>query len=57
MLKRLNKVLPELILGILIYGILVQITGIWFVKDKLSYSIVDRCSFGGRNGDPYGGRH
>ena len=39
MLKRLNKVLPELILGILIYGILVQITGIWFVKDKLSYSI------------------
>ena len=39
MLKRLNKVLPELILGILIYGILVQITGIWFVIDKLSYSI------------------
>lgn len=38
MLKRLNKVLPELILGILIYGVLVQITGVWFVEDKLLYS-------------------
>lgn len=38
MLKRLNKVLPELILGILIYGIAIQITGVWFVKDKLLYS-------------------
>lgn len=38
MLKRLNKVLPELILGILLYGILVQITGVWLVEDKLLYS-------------------
>lgn len=38
MLKRLNKVLPELILGILIYGILVQITGVWLVEDKVLYS-------------------
>lgn len=39
MLKRLNKVLPELILGILIYGVLVQITGVWLVEDKLLYSM------------------
>lgn len=38
MLKRINAVLPELIWGILIYGIVVQFTGIWFVNDKLSYS-------------------
>lgn len=38
MLKRLNKVLPELILGILICGIVLQITGIWFVKDKILYT-------------------
>lgn len=38
MLRRLNKVLPELILGILLYGILVQITGVWLVEDKLLYS-------------------
>lgn len=39
MLKRLNDVLPELILGILIYGVLVQIIGMWFVEDKLQCSI------------------
>ncbi len=39
MLKRLNKVLPELILGILIYGVLAQITGVWLAEDKLSYSV------------------
>lgn len=39
MLKRLNDVLPELILGILIYGVLVQIAGVWFVEDKLQCSI------------------
>lgn len=39
MLKRLNKVLPELILGILIYGVLAQITGVWLTEDKLSYSV------------------
>lgn len=38
MLKRLNKVLPELIFGIVIWGILVWLAGIWFVKDKLLYS-------------------
>lgn len=38
MLKRLNKVLPELILGIILYGILLQVFGVWLVKDKLHYS-------------------
>lgn len=42
MLKRLretNESLPELFLGILIWGILCQAIGVWFVKMKLSYSI------------------
>lgn len=39
MLKRLNRVLPELILGIFLWGILVQCAGVWFVEDKLQYSI------------------
>ena len=38
MLKRLNEALPGLVLGIIIYGILLQITGIWLVNDKLRYS-------------------
>ncbi len=38
MLKRINDALPELILGILIYEIVVEFTGSWFVKDKLGYS-------------------
>lgn len=38
MLKRLNKVLPELVLGILIYGVVVWTAGIWFVRDKLLFS-------------------
>ena len=33
-----DDALPELILGILIYEIVVEFTGIWFVKDKLGYS-------------------
>ena len=39
MLKRINPSLPGLIAGILIYGVLVQITGVWFVEDKIGYSI------------------
>ena len=31
--------LPELVAGIVIYGSVVQITGIWFVEDKLGYTI------------------
>ena len=39
MLKRINPALPGLLAGIVIYGLLVQITGIWFVEDKIGYSI------------------
>ena len=39
MLRRINDVLPELILEILIYGIIVQLVGVWFVADKLKYAI------------------
>ena len=38
MLRRINDVLPELVLGIVIYGMLVELTGVWFVADKLRYS-------------------
>ena len=39
MLKRINPSLPGLVAGILIYGLLVQITGVWFAEDKIGYSI------------------
>lgn len=38
MLKRLNEALPDLVLGIIIYGFLLQFTGVWLVDDKLHYS-------------------
>lgn len=38
MLKRINDILPELILEIFIYGLVVQFIGVWFVEDKLLYS-------------------
>lgn len=38
MLKRLNKALPGLVLGIIIYGILLQFTGMWLADDRLRYS-------------------
>lgn len=38
MLKRLNDILPELILEIFLYGLLVQLVGVWFVEEKLLYS-------------------
>ena len=38
MLRRINDALPELVLGILIYGIVVELAGVWFVTDKLRYS-------------------
>ena len=38
MLRRLNKALPGLVLGIIVYGVLLQVTGIWFVDDRLRYS-------------------
>ena len=39
MLRRINPALPGLIAGILIYGLLVQFTGVWFVENKMDYSI------------------
>lgn len=39
MLRRINDALPGLVAGILIWGVLVQLTGVWFVADKLRYSI------------------
>lgn len=38
MLKRLNEALPGLVLGIIIYGILLQVAGVWLADDKLRYS-------------------
>ena len=38
MLKRLNEALPGLVMGIIIYGILLQVTVVWLVDDKLRYS-------------------
>lgn len=39
MLKRLNDALPGLVAGILIYGVLVELLGVWFVEDKSGYTI------------------
>ena len=39
MLKRINPVLPSLVAGIVIYGFIIQFTGVWFVEDKIGYSI------------------
>lgn len=38
MLKRINPVLPELILELILYGLVIQFTGVWFVEDRLLYS-------------------
>lgn len=39
MLRRINESLPGLVAGILIYGVIVQLAGVWFVEDKWGYSI------------------
>ncbi|MGN0413959.1 MAG: hypothetical protein ACI4FX_00535 [Agathobacter sp.] len=39
MLRRINEALPSLVAGIIGYGIVVQLAGVWFVRDKLGYSI------------------
>lgn len=38
-IKSINEELPALMAGILPFGILCQITVVWFVKDKAGYSI------------------
>ncbi len=37
-MRRLNQALPELVVGILIYGLIAEFIGVWFVKDKLHYT-------------------
>lgn len=39
MLKRINESLPGLIAGIIFYGIVIWLAGVWFVDDKWAYSI------------------
>lgn len=39
MLKRINESLPGLVTGIILYGVIAQLTGVWFVQDKWAYSI------------------
>lgn len=38
-IRNLNESLPELIVGIFIWGIVCQLVGVWFVQDKLGCSI------------------
>ncbi|MBR1571109.1 MAG: hypothetical protein IJ655_00040 [Lachnospiraceae bacterium] len=37
-LRRLNEALPGLVIGIIVYGLILQFTGVWFVTDKIRYS-------------------
>lgn len=39
MLRRINEALPGLVGGILLYGMLLQLVGVWFVDNRLHYSI------------------
>ena len=55
MLKRLNDALPELVLGIIVYGIAVELVGVWFVTDKLRYT-TDRNCIGCGDGGQHGNR-
>jgi len=36
--RRLNEALPGLLMGILIYGGLVELIGVWFASDKLLFT-------------------
>jgi heme O synthase-like polyprenyltransferase len=38
-LKEINESLPDLILGILLFGILAEVLPIWFIQDKAGYTI------------------
>lgn len=38
MLRRINNALPGLVLGILVYGCVVELLGVWFVTDRLHYT-------------------
>ncbi len=39
MLRRINPALPGLLAGIVLYGVVFQFTGMWFVDDKQQYTI------------------
>ena len=39
MLKKINDALPGLILGILIYGAVLYFAGIWFVADRIHFTV------------------
>ena len=39
MLKRINDALPGLVFGIVFAGLLCSLFGVWFVTDRISYSI------------------
>ncbi|MGN0156977.1 MAG: ATP synthase subunit I [Lachnospiraceae bacterium] len=36
--KRISETLLELLIGIVFYGVLCELVGVWFVKDALRYS-------------------
>lgn len=38
MFRRLNEALPGLLLGIIIYGVLFQVIGVWFVEERLLFT-------------------
>ena len=38
MLRRINDALPGLVLGIIVYGVIVELAGVWFVTDKVWYT-------------------
>ena len=38
MLKRINDALPGLVMGIIFYGIAVELIGVWFVSDKWMFT-------------------
>jgi len=38
-LRKINTALPELLCGIIIFGILCQVVGLFFVEDKTNYSV------------------
>jgi hypothetical protein len=38
-LRRINPALPGLLAGIVLYGVVIQFTGMWFVDDKQQYTI------------------
>lgn len=39
MLRRINQVLPELLLEIVIYGVVVQLAGMWLVDNRVQYTV------------------